>query len=214
MTEAVEDGFGTEFDPTLEEDMRVASELIRQPAAWAVGVVSAFAAIAAGWSLPLPMVVLLGVLGAGLGVLGFIDANTRLILNHHNLVFAIGTVAVLAWVQEESTGIPGIWALVAAAVTFVTMVMLYFLTGFASGGDIKIAPVVAGALAAIHPLIAAFWLLAAFLICAVYMIGKSVLSKSLAQQMTPLAPFMALALPVSVVTVTAMYAQFGMLLTF
>lgn len=140
--------------------------------------------------LPVHLMPLTFVLGAGLGMLGYLDQCTQLIRNKHTLVFAAAAALLLTATQILSpAGAILIPALVAAAVTFIFMLGLTVATGFAGGGDIKLSPVPAALLAAVSPIAAMMWLLFTFLLCLVAMTAAK-LSGSKRKEVA-MGPFMA-----------------------
>jgi hypothetical protein len=142
--------------------------------------------------LPVHLMALTFVLGAGLGVLGYLDYCTQLIRNKHTLVFGAAAALLLTATQILSpAGAILIPALIAAAVTFVFMLALTVATGFAGGGDIKLSPVPAALLAAVAPVAAMMWLLFTFVLCLIAMTAAK-LSGSTRKDVA-MAPFMAIA---------------------
>jgi hypothetical protein len=106
----------------------------------------------------------LAVAGFGMGLLGYFDHVTRLIRNRHTLAFGAVTAAALAAALAPAG--PGAWipVLATAAGAFVFLLVLSAISGFAGGGDIKLSPVPAAALAACFPLTAVLWLLLTFVL--------------------------------------------------
>jgi hypothetical protein len=142
--------------------------------------------------LPVHLMALTFVLGAGLGVLGYLDHCTQLIRNKHNLVFGGAAALLLVATQILSPAsavlIP---ALIAAAVTFVFMLALTVVAGFAGGGDIKLSPIPAALLAAVSPIAAMMWLLFTFVLCLAAMIAAKLRGST--RKHVAMAPFMAVA---------------------
>jgi hypothetical protein len=140
--------------------------------------------------VPVHLLALTLILGAGLGVLGYLDRCTHLIRNKHTLVFGAAAALLLTATQILSPAsailIP---ALVAAAVTFIFMLGLTVATGFAGGGDIKLSPVPAALLAAVSPIAAMLWLLFTFLLCLVAMITAKLRGSK--RKEVAMGPFMA-----------------------
>ncbi|KQO98902.1 hypothetical protein [Leifsonia sp. Leaf264] len=201
-----------QFDPDLDDDIAEARRLSRTAPPWISGALSGGAAGLAAHQLPWPMIVLTVILGIGAGFLGHVDWRTKLILNSHNAVLSAGVLSALITIQLVSPHNPVvITAALTAAGTFGVMVLMWWLTGFAAGGDIKIAPVIAGGLAALSPLTACMWLLFTFLLCAVVSVAVVIRAHGEQKPTVPLAPFMALAIPPAVLVYTAMFSAFGLL---
>ena len=191
---------------------RAARLLASDPRSFAWGASTAVLAAVAGlWILPPATVTLLGVIGFGVGFLGYIDLRTKLILNRHTAGLALAVTAMLVTLQVTRWPEPVLLvAVISAAVMFAAMVALIFLTGFGSGGDIKLVPVVAAGLSVISPVAPAVWLLVALMLClgaAVIRIARTGSSPTLA-----MAPFMAAAVPLSVLGTAAVHAAAGMAL--
>ncbi|MGK3708589.1 prepilin peptidase [Arthrobacter sp. IK3] len=115
--------------------------------------------------LPVEYLGLMALLGAGLGVLGYLDHVTQLIRNQHNLIFGIFTAVLLAASQTFIDSQILLPALISAAVTFGFFLGLTMLTGYAGGGDIKLSPMPAALLGAVSPIAAMLWLLFTFVFC-------------------------------------------------
>lgn len=131
-------------------------------------------------------------LGAGLGVLGYLDHCTQLIRDRHNVVFGAAAAAILVATQVLTpSGAVLIPAAVAAVVTFGFMLALTVFTGFAGGGDIKLSPIPAALLAAVSPIAAMMWLLFTFVLCLVGMIAARLRGST--RKNVAMAPFMAVA---------------------
>lgn len=141
--------------------------------------------------LPVHLLSLTLVLGAGLGVLGYLDHVSQLIRNKHNLFFGISAALLLGATQVISGGPVLIPAAIAAAAAFAFMLALTVFTGFAGGGDIKLSPIPAALLAAVSPIAAMLWLLLTFVLCLVGMIGARVVGSK--RRHVAMAPFMAVA---------------------
>lgn len=160
-------------------------------AAWGIAGALATTAVSVLF-LPVHLLSLVFVLGAGLGVLGYLDQCTQLIRNKHTLVFGAGAALLLIATQILSPASAVIVpALVAAAVTFVFMLALTVVAGFAGGGDIKLSPVPAALLAAVSPIAAMMWLLFTFILCLVAMIAAKLRGST--RKHVAMAPFMAVA---------------------
>ncbi|MET4143723.1 prepilin peptidase [Arthrobacter sp. UYCo732] len=142
--------------------------------------------------VPVHLMALTFVLGAGLGMLGYLDYCTQLIRNAHNIVFgtfaAILLIATLIISPASAILLP---AVIAAAASFVFMLVLAMYTGFAGGGDIKISPIPAALLAAISPITAMMWLLFTFTLCLAAMISARLTGSK--RKHVAMAPFMAVA---------------------
>lgn len=154
------------------------------------GILSGLAAAAATLVfLPLNALAITTLLGAGLGVLGYLDHCTQLIRNRHTLVFAgFGAVLLLATqpFTDHQILLP---ALLCAVVTFGFFLLLAMYTGFAGGGDIKLSPVPAALLGAISPLAVLMWLLFTFVFCLAGMIFFRITDPS--RRHTAMGPYMA-----------------------
>lgn len=160
-------------------------------AAWGVAGAVATSAVSVLF-LPLHLIALTFVLGAGLGMLGYLDHCTQLIRNTHTLVFGTAAALLLTATQILSpAGAVLIPALVAATVTFVFMLGLAVSTNFAGGGDIKLSPVPAALLAAVSPIAAMLWLLFTFVLCLGAMIAARLSGST--RKHVAMAPFMAIA---------------------
>lgn len=167
-------------------------------------VLGALMAVTAQSLAPEPMMLPLAVTGFGLGLLAYLDHVTHLILNTHNLLFAlaVGAALILPYRDGYSTWGP---AATAAVLVFLFLLVLALVTGFAGGGDIKLAPIPAAALAVASPLAACMWLLLTFLVCLIYQIISKL--KVAPEKYAAMAPFMALALvPALVVSDSIMTA--------
>ncbi|GAA4035597.1 hypothetical protein GCM10023063_20190 [Arthrobacter methylotrophus] len=141
--------------------------------------------------LPVHLLALTFILGAGLGVLGYLDHCTQLIRNKHNLVFGIAAALILLATQAVTGGAVLLPAVIAGAVTFVFMLALTVFTGFAGGGDIKLSPIPAALLAAVSPIAALLWLLTTFVLCLAGMITARLAGSK--RKHVAMAPFMAVA---------------------
>lgn len=141
--------------------------------------------------VPVHLMALTFILGAGLGVLGYLDYCTHLIRNKHTLVFGIAAALVLGATQMVSGGAVLLPALIAAVVAFGFMLALTVFTGFAGGGDIKLSPIPAALLAAVSPIAAMMWLLFTFTLCLVGMIAARLAGSK--RKHVAMAPFMAVA---------------------
>lgn len=127
-------------------------------AGWGIASGVAAAAVSAA-ALPVQHLALAFVLGAGLGVLGYLDQVTQLIRNWHTAIFAIASAVLIGATQVSLGGevlLPAVGA-AAAAFTFL-LILALILPGFIGGGDIKLAPVAAALLAAVSPFAALLWL--------------------------------------------------------
>jgi len=165
-------------------------------AAWGVACAVASSAVSVSF-LPMHLIALNFVLGAGLGVLGYLDHCTQLIRNKHNLVFGGAAGLLLTATQVLSpASVVLLPALVAAVVTFVFMLGLAVITNFAGGGDIKLSPIPAALLAAVSPLAAMLWLLFTFVLCLAGMIAARLAGSK--RKHVAMAPFMAVAAVLSI----------------
>jgi hypothetical protein len=134
----------------------------------------------------------LAVLGFGMGFLGYLDQATRIIRNGYNLIFAVVMAGLLAVALAPSGPAAWIPALIGAAGTFIFLLVLSAITGFAGGGDIKLSPMPAAALAACFPLTAVLWLWFTFCLVLIGQIGAKI--KGSNEKHTAMAPFMAAAM--------------------
>lgn len=165
------------------------------------GIASGIAAAAAAITvLPVQNLPLAFVLGAGLGVLGYLDQITHLIRNWHTAVFGTAAAVLIAATQMSHGGNVLLPALCTAAAAFVFILALaLFLPGrFVGGGDIKLVPVPAALLAAISPLAALFWLQLWFIAALVGMVCGRMAGKR--SKYLAMAPFMAIASVPALVT--------------
>lgn len=172
--------------------------------AW--GIAGALATTAASvLFIPVHLMALTFVLGAGLGVLGYLDHCTQLIRDKHNVVFGIAAAVLLVATQVLSPAsailIP---AAIAAAASFIFMLALTVFTGFAGGGDIKLSPIPAALLAAVSPIAALMWLLFTFVLCLIGMIAARLAGNK--RKHVAMAPFMAVA-AVLAITVYGLISQ-------
>lgn len=127
-------------------------------AGWGIASGVSAAGVSAAF-LPVQYLALSFVLGAGLGVLGYLDQITQLIRNWHTAIFASASAVLIGATQVSLGGDVLLPAVGAAAGTFAFLLILaLILPGFVGGGDIKLAPVAAALLAAISPFAALLWL--------------------------------------------------------
>ena len=164
-------------------------------------------AVAAQNSAPESMTLPLAVTGFGLGLLAYLDHVTHLILNTHNLIFAVAVCAALILPHQAGYSTWGP-AATGAVLVFLFLLALAMLTGFAGGGDIKLAPIPAAALAVASPLAACMWLLLTFLVCLIYQIVCKL--KVSPQKYAAMAPFMAVALVPALVASNAIMTATGL----
>jgi prepilin signal peptidase PulO-like enzyme (type II secretory pathway) len=199
----------------LAARIRVAAGMLKNEESWAWGIVSgAISAAVAYFLLPIGAAVLIGILGLGAGILGHIDAKTKLILNGHTLVYGAIIALALVVLQFMDGGV-SLLAVAAATGTgtFLTMLVLWWTTGFASGGDIKLAPVIAAGLSVVSPMTAPLWLLVAFILCLLVTAVQLVRRRRAAAQTVPMAPLMAAAIPTSIALNYWLYAALDLGLT-
>ncbi|MCC3292557.1 prepilin peptidase [Arthrobacter sp. zg-Y1110] len=170
-----------------------------------------FSGLAAGAAsvvfLPVEDLALMVLLGAGLGVLGYLDHVTQLIRNRHNLIFGAITAVLLLATQtfmDEQILLP---ALVCAALTFGFFLVLTMLTGYAGGGDIKLSPIPAALLGAVSPIAAMLWLLFTFVFCVGGTIYFRVTDPN--RRHTAMGPYMAAAAVLTIVVYGILAAQLG-----
>jgi Flp pilus assembly protein protease CpaA len=145
------------------------------------------------------------VMAGVLGFVGYIDAKTKLIPDTYTLV---ALVVVLVFVLTSGNPISLLPAALTGAGTFLTMILLVFITGFASGGDIKFSPAPAALLAAISPLTSSIWLLLAFLLT----LGALVVRMKMRPEDKtgfPMAPLMAAAFPLALIGSALLFASAG-----
>lgn len=122
------------------------------------GIASALAAAAVSvLLLPVQVLPVVFLLGAGLGVLGYLDQVTHLILDRHTMAFATAAAVLLVATQVSQGGFILGGSLITAAAAFLIMAVLGMTTGL-GGGDVKLAPVAAALLAAVSPLAALLWI--------------------------------------------------------
>lgn len=142
--------------------------------------------------VPTHLMALMFILGAGLGVLGYLDHCTQLIRNTHNVVFGIAAALLLVATQIISPASAVLLpAVIAAAASFVFMLGLAMYTNFAGGGDIKLSPIPAALLAAVSPIAAMLWLLFTFALCLAAMIAARLTGST--RRHVAMGPFMAVA---------------------
>jgi hypothetical protein len=198
-----------EADRIEDETFRLelAKHLIRRPTAWAWGLAAGagIGAVALHWTPA--AAVTLAIVGFGLGVLGYIDSRTKLILNRHTGLFAAMLFGVLLGVQLQAPGEPVLLTAIGTALgAFVIMLILWWVIGFASGGDIKLAPVAAAGLSLVSPLLAVLWLMLAFMLCMGVTIYRAATANGAPRQSVPMAPLMAIAVPFAIVLTVWLYA--------
>lgn len=189
----------SEVSENLEEPSGFKNEGLREltgqdwlyAAAW--GIAGSLAATAVSvLFLPAQLMALTFILGAGLGILGYLDHCTQLIRNTHNIAFGIAAALILVATQVISPAsailLP---AVIAAAASFAFMLGLAVYTQFAGGGDIKLSPIPAALLAAVSPIAAMLWLLFTFALCLAAMIAARLTGSK--TKHVAMAPFMAVA---------------------
>lgn len=147
--------------------------------------------------LPIQLAGIALVLGAGLGVLGYLDHLTQLIRNRHTLAFGAAAALMVAATQVATPHPVLLPAVIGAVVAFVFMLGLTVATGFAGGGDIKLSPVPAALLAAVSPVAATMWLLFTFVLALGAMIAARLSGSR--RRRTAMAPYMALAAVLAIV---------------
>ena len=137
-------------------------------------------------------------IAAVLGFIGFIDARTKLIPDAYTIsAFTIVLAFVIRVQVTRGLGQPVfVSAAGTAAGAFFVMMLLVFITGFASGGDIKFAPAPAAMLAVIAPLTAVIWLGLAFLL-SLFALAIRLKIRPDDKSGFPMAPMMAAALPIA-----------------
>lgn len=172
------------------------------------GIFSGLATAAASmFLLPLNALAITTLLGAGLGVLGYLDHCTQLIRNKHILVYGAMAAILLVATQPFSDHQILLPALACAVVTFGFFLLLAMYTGFAGGGDIKLSPVPAALLGAVSPLAALLWLLFTFVICVGGMIWFRIMDPS--RRYTAMGPYMAVAAVLAVIAYGFLAIELG-----
>lgn len=173
------------------------------------GIFSGLATAAASIALlPLNALALTALLGAGLGVLGYLDHCTQLIRNKHVLVYGAVAAILLVATQTFTDHQILLPALASAVVTFGFFLVLAMRTGFAGGGDIKLSPVPAALLGAISPLAALLWLLLTFTVCVGGMIWFRIVDPT--RRHTAMGPYMAVAATLALIAYGLLAIELGL----
>lgn len=153
-----------------------------------------------GVSAHLGSVLGLGLAGAVLGFLGYLDHVTHLVRNRHNLaVFVLAVSALLAvgmvddggWLRAAIGGACGVWTLVLMVVTAITP------SGSIGGGDLKLLPSVALIIGLHSPVVSTVWLLVSFILTLVVLTVLRLRGAS-KKAGVPMIPIAAISLPISV----------------
>lgn len=154
-----------EASPSVDEALQETKPVdYSRAAGW--GIASAIATSAVSIAmLPVQDLPLAFILGAGLGVFGYLDQQTRTVRNTHALIFGVAATALILATQISWGGLVFLQASAAAAVTFALMLVLALALPNipVRGGHIKLSPVPAALLGAISPLAALLWLLFTFI---------------------------------------------------
>lgn len=150
-----------EASPSVDETMQETKPVdYSRAAGW--GIASAIATSAVSVTmLPVQDLPLAFILGAGLGVFGYLDHQARMVRNTHTLIFGVAATILILATQISLGGLAFLQAGAAATVTFALMLVLArALPNIpVRGGHIKLSPVPAALLGAISPLAALLWLL-------------------------------------------------------
>lgn len=157
--------------------------------------------------LPVEYLGIVALLGAGLGLLGYLDHVTQLIRNKHNLIYGTFAAVLLVATQTFMSHQILLPALISAAATFTFFLVLTMYTGFAGGGDIKLSPIPAALLGAISPIAALLWLLFTFILCVAGMIYYRITDPT--TRHTAMGPYMAAAAVITVIVYGFLAAQLG-----
>ncbi|MCC3299238.1 prepilin peptidase [Arthrobacter caoxuetaonis] len=173
---------------------------------WAIftGLAASAASVAL---LPVGYLGIVALLGAGLGLLGYLDHVTQLIRNKHNVIYGIFAAVLLVATQTFMDHQILLPALISAVVTFAFFLVLTMYTGFAGGGDIKLSPIPAALLGAISPVAALLWLLFTFVLCVGGMIYYRITDP--ATRHTAMGPYMAAAAVITVISYGLLAVQLG-----
>lgn len=146
------------------------------------GVIGTLLAILGAYlfSTPVEFYPALAVLGLGLGALAAIDYKTHTIKNEHTIALAVVGIPLAIFGASQvdltvlGTDSSGWLTLVVGAVMailcFGVFFVLIFITGFGSGGDLKLSPVPGFILGVINPFAAIVWLFAAFVLTGIGMV--------------------------------------------
>ena len=153
-----------------------------------------------GVSAHLGSVLGLGLAGAVLGFLGYLDHVTHLVRNRHNLVvFALALSALLAvglvddggWLRAGIGAACGVWTLVLMVVMAITP------GGSIGGGDLKLLPSVALIIGLHSPVVSTVWLLVSFI--ATLMVLTALRLRGASKKAgVPMIPIAAISMPISV----------------
>lgn len=142
----------------------------------------------------------LGLAGAVLGFLGYLDHVTHLVRNRHNFavfllalgaVVAVGLVDDGGWLRAATGAACGVWALVLMVVMAITP------GGSIGGGDLKLLPSVALIIGLHSPIVATVWLLVTFIATLLVLMVLRLRGAS-KKAGVPMIPIAALALPLAV----------------
>lgn len=142
----------------------------------------------------------LGLAGAVLGFLGYLDHVTHLVKNRHNLtVFALALSTLLAvglvddggWLRAGIGAACGVWTLVLMVVMAITP------GGSLGGGDLKLLPSVALIIGLHSPVVSTVWLLVSFIVTLLVLMVMRLRGAS-KKAGVPMIPIAALSLPIAV----------------
>lgn len=142
----------------------------------------------------------LGLAGAVLGFLGYLDHVTHLVRNRHNLaVFVLALSALLTvglvddggWLRAGIGAACGVWTLVLMVVMAITP------GGSIGGGDLKLLPSVALIIGLHSPVVSTVWLLVSFIVTLVVLMVLRLRGAS-KKAGVPMIPIAAISLPISV----------------
>lgn len=165
------------------------------------GLLSALAAAAIAYAVvPAGLIVATIAIAGVLGFAGYVDARTKTIPDPiTGTALAVALVGAIAFQILRGWGEP---VLITSALTaigiFGIMILLVFITGFASGGDIKFSPAPAALLAILSPLTAVIWLGVAFLLT-LAALSVRMLRNPADKTGFPMAPLMAAAFPLALI---------------
>lgn len=142
----------------------------------------------------------LGLAGAVLGFLGYLDHVTHLVRNRHNravLLLALGAVVAVGliddggWLRAATGAACGVWTLVLMVVMAITP------GGSIGGGDLKLLPSVALIIGLHSPVVATVWLLVSFIATLLVLMLLRLRGAS-KKAGVPMIPIAAISLPLSV----------------
>jgi len=161
-------------------------------------IIAALSGVTAWFFAPQPAWVAATLLGFTTGFIARIDNKTRLIKNTHTLITLAVTVPASLWVASQLGWMNLLGGVISSAVVIVTFILLIWLVGFGSGGDLKYAPVAAFTLGTINPLIAALWFFEALIITVILLLVRK-------NKETSFGEGMALAIPLSIISTWGLF---------